>query len=152
MFIFSYDHDQVPRKLRVGVPIENHANTIYTRAMYEKFYDELFESGRFAITSKISESEYLVTDTKQDTEEATTQFTLTLQGTSKITCQCGLFEHMGMLCRHALKVINPFKNSIIWHQTRSNLSIKISKYIIIALPKIGRYLYTLTGRRYPLET
>ena len=86
MFIFSYDHDQVPRKLRVGVPIENHANTIYTRAMYEKFYDELFESGRFAITSKISESEYLVTDTKQDTEEPTTQFTLTLQGTSKITC------------------------------------------------------------------
>ena len=47
---FSYDHVQVPRKLRVGVPIENHADTIYTRAMYEKFYDELFESGRFAIT------------------------------------------------------------------------------------------------------
>jgi len=139
MFIFSYDHDQVPRKLRVGIPIENHANTIYTRAMYEKFYDELFESGRFAITSKISESEYLVTDTKQDTEEATTQFTLTLQGTSKITCQCGLFEHMGMLCRHALKVINPFENSII---CKVICPLKISKYIIIASQKIGRYLYT----------
>ncbi|XP_039841858.1 protein FAR-RED IMPAIRED RESPONSE 1-like [Panicum virgatum] len=101
----SFVTNQVPRKLRVSVPIENHAHTIYTRATYEKFYDELFESGRFAITSKISEYEYIVTDTKQDTEEATTQFTVTLQGTSKVTCQCGLFEHMGMLCRHALKVL-----------------------------------------------
>lgn len=22
----------------------------------------------------------------------------------KISCQCGLFEHLGLLCRHALKV------------------------------------------------
>ena len=31
--------------MRVGAPIEEHADLVYTRAMYEKFYDELFEAG-----------------------------------------------------------------------------------------------------------
>jgi hypothetical protein len=37
------------RKRRVGVPIERHAETIYTRRMFERFYQELYESGGFLI-------------------------------------------------------------------------------------------------------
>jgi hypothetical protein len=32
---------QMRRKHRVGVPIERHAKQLYTRRMYDKFYNEL---------------------------------------------------------------------------------------------------------------
>ena len=92
------------RKLRTGLPIEDHAHTIYTRAMYEKFYDELFESGKYTIKSKIGQDEYVLTDARADMEDAAAYIHVRLQGTERVTCGCGLFEHMGMLCHHALKV------------------------------------------------
>ncbi|CAL4899403.1 unnamed protein product [Urochloa decumbens] len=50
----------VSRRLRVGAPIEEHANAIYTRAMFEKFYDELYEAGKFAIHERSDEGEFKV--------------------------------------------------------------------------------------------
>lgn len=97
--------NQVNRKLRTGLPIEDHAHTIYTRAMYEKFYDELFESSKYTIKSKIGQDEYVLTDARADMEDAAAYIHVRLQGTDRVTCECGLFEHMGMLCRHALKVL-----------------------------------------------
>lgn len=40
------------RRLRIGVPIERHAELIYTRSMHERFYNELYESGAFVIVDK----------------------------------------------------------------------------------------------------
>lgn len=40
---------RVTRKMRVGAPIEWHADSVCTRAMYKKFYDELFEAGKFRV-------------------------------------------------------------------------------------------------------
>ncbi|KAF8775567.1 hypothetical protein HU200_004341 [Digitaria exilis] len=68
---------QARRKLRVGVPIEHHANTIYTRAMYEK----------------------------EENETNAKHYRVKLEGGNKIWCECGLYEHMGMLCRRTLKVL-----------------------------------------------
>ncbi|KAG0519311.1 hypothetical protein BDA96_09G253100 [Sorghum bicolor] len=68
---------QVSRRRRIGVPIEQHAETIYTRAMHERFYNELYESVHV----------------------------VRLAGAEKVTCTCGLYEHVGLLCRHSLKVL-----------------------------------------------
>ena len=35
--------------MRVGAPIEEHADSVCTWAMYKKFYDELFEAGKFRV-------------------------------------------------------------------------------------------------------
>lgn len=35
------------RKRRIGVPIEWHADEIYTRAMHERVNNELYHSGRY---------------------------------------------------------------------------------------------------------
>lgn len=103
----------VSRKLRVGVPIEEHAQSLYTRAMYERFYDELFESGKFAIISEMSNSSYLIGPCKIIDDDRKQEFVVTMEGDEKITCTCGLFEHLGMICRHSLKVLVHFNKDQI---------------------------------------
>ncbi|RLN36385.1 hypothetical protein C2845_PM03G31250 [Panicum miliaceum] len=50
----------VRRQLRVGVPIEEHTKEVYTRAMYERFYDELFESGTCAFGQERDTQKYIM--------------------------------------------------------------------------------------------
>ena len=65
---------QVSRKLRVGVPIEEHAEFVYTRAMFEKFYDELFESGRYFIESVHEDGSYCVALLRRPIDEVEKKF------------------------------------------------------------------------------
>lgn len=97
---------QVSRRRRIGVPIEQHAETIYTRAMHERFYNELYESGSFAIVEKgIQEERFTVVHTKEIGRDDARVHVVRLAGTEKVTCTCGLYEHAGLLCRHSLKVV-----------------------------------------------
>lgn len=48
------------RKRRVGVPIERHAELIYTRRIYEKFYNELYYAGGYAIKRRTSDGSFEV--------------------------------------------------------------------------------------------
>ncbi|CAN6191154.1 unnamed protein product [Urochloa humidicola] len=96
---------QVRRKHRANVPIELHAKEIYTRAMYEKFYDELYHSGPYAVLTRPSPKEFVLIHTREKGAENPRTFKVTLEGEEFIHCQCGLYEHMGMLCRHAIKVL-----------------------------------------------
>jgi hypothetical protein len=95
---------EMQRKKRIGVPIERHAEAIYTRAMHEKFYNELYESGAYAIKDREGEDRFVLMHTKEMGQEDGREFNVTLQGDDKIECECGMYEHMGMLRRHALKV------------------------------------------------
>ncbi|KAL6591476.1 hypothetical protein ACP70R_049979 [Stipagrostis hirtigluma subsp. patula] len=97
---------QKRRKLRVGVPIERHARTVYTRAMYERFNNELFEAGSFAIEEKKGDREFLLVDTRDDGKPNARKARVTLsESMEQVFCECGLYNHVGMLCRHALKVL-----------------------------------------------
>jgi hypothetical protein len=101
---------QVSQKLRFGVPIESHANEIYTRAMYEIFCDEMYAAGGFAISKVCGEGVFVVVETNHDRNKDAKEFTVSFKLSVKITCQCGLFEHLGMICRHSLKVMfDPFQ-------------------------------------------
>ena len=50
--------------MRVGAPIEEHADLVYTRAMYEKFYDELFEAGKFCVQREDGNDRFIVSPAK----------------------------------------------------------------------------------------
>ena len=80
--------------------------------MYEKFCDELFESGSFAIFKRVNDSELILVDTKNEEETDPKHFSVKLEGDNKISCECGFYEHMGMLCRHTLKVSDELLNWI----------------------------------------
>ncbi|CAN6208733.1 unnamed protein product [Urochloa humidicola] len=62
--------------------------------MYQKLYDELYESGSLELEKTRDKGPYIITDDRnnEDFEEPR------IPNHMKITCQCGLWEHMGMLC------------------------------------------------------
>jgi len=90
--------------MRVGVPIEEHADRIYTRAMYEKFYDELFEAGKFRVLREEGAQCYTVERARVNSVDEDERYVVYVNGEESVSCQCGFFEHIGMLCRHAIKV------------------------------------------------
>lgn len=98
---------QVSRRLRTTEPIAKHANEIYTKAMYEIFDDQLYKSGYFIVHSNPTPSTFILIDTRQEEYGYHDEIVVELHGKSCIKCSCGLYEHMGMLCRHTLKVNTP---------------------------------------------
>ncbi|WVZ83499.1 hypothetical protein U9M48_030641, partial [Paspalum notatum var. saurae] len=73
---------QVSRRTRIGVPIELHAQTVYTRAMY-----------------------VIDSHPRSKDDDNPRKTCVRFNGLDKVTCDCGMYEHMGMLCRHCLKVV-----------------------------------------------
>ncbi|CAL5011138.1 unnamed protein product [Urochloa decumbens] len=100
----NFETEQVSRKLTTKLPIEKHANKVYTKAMYLHFCDQLLESGSFILKHKASTTEFILIDTRLEGTDIARDIHVTLEGENYIRCQCGLYEHMGMLCRHAIKV------------------------------------------------
>lgn len=92
------------RKRRIGVPIERHAEAIYTRAMHEKFYNELYRAGSYTIERRAGGAEYRLVHFKEVGEPNVRDFIVQYDEPHRISCSCGLYAHLGMLCRHALKV------------------------------------------------
>jgi len=91
------------RKRRIGVPLERHAEEVYTRAMYERLYNELYRAGSYVMKGRDKADGYLVVHYKELGTADERIFVVTDEG-DFVNCSCGLYNHMGMLCRHALKV------------------------------------------------
>ncbi|CAN6294063.1 unnamed protein product [Urochloa humidicola] len=103
---------QKRRHIRIGVPLEWSAAGVYTRRMFEKLSLELYASGSYTVEAADSQGPFLV-------RRAVNEDGHSLDGSSdafdvkysletspvKLECSCGLFEHMGMPCRHMLKVL-----------------------------------------------
>lgn len=96
---------QMRRKHRVGVPIERHAEQLYTRRMYDKLYNELYESGGFLVKGRDVDGLFVLAHSCAEGNPDQLTFTVRYECSDKVTCDCGLYEHMGMLCRHSLKVV-----------------------------------------------
>lgn len=103
---------QKPR-VKKGVPIEEHAAEIYTRTMFEKFGETIFESGSYVVDEKEKGKAYLVRHIRTDRQERWSQleFHVTIRDDGTVVCECGLGEHMGMPCCHAVKV----KGTLVFH-------------------------------------
>lgn len=105
MCLFN-DHLQVSRRLRTTEPIARQANEVYTKAMYMVFDEQLYKSGHFVIDQRPTENTFVLIDMRQEEYGYRHEITVKLEDKNYIRCSCGLFEHMGMLCGHSLKVRN----------------------------------------------
>nr|XP_040253250.1 protein FAR1-RELATED SEQUENCE 5 isoform X2 [Aegilops tauschii subsp. strangulata] len=89
-------------------PIEDDAASIYTRAVFSKFQDELHKSGSYVVTVVEPGSHYIVSvaPSKVVDESRRKQRTVKIEESGQfISCDCGMFDHVGMLCRHSIKVL-----------------------------------------------
>lgn len=93
----------------MGHPLEVHAGDVYTSAVYNKFEDEFYKSMSLRVSDRIGDNEFVVTRAHQDfmVDYETKSYTVTLsEGGDLILCNCGYFQHVGMLRRHSIKVKN----------------------------------------------
>ena len=100
--------------LKVNLPIERHASKVYTRAMFEQFGINLFESGYYLVDEVDAGRRYLTRHVNSESREkwAKVVYEVSVSDDSqKFSCVCGNFEHTGMLCCHSLKVCNAQKRT-----------------------------------------
>uniref|UniRef100_A0ACD5XQL4 Uncharacterized protein n=1 Tax=Avena sativa TaxID=4498 RepID=A0ACD5XQL4_AVESA len=90
------------------MPIEKHATRVYTRAMFECFYRELFRSGEFACIEDVVGGCFTVTYAHVSTDTESVRQNYSVMRNAEKTdyaCVCRSFEHTGIPCRHVLKVL-----------------------------------------------
>ncbi|XP_058071649.1 protein FAR1-RELATED SEQUENCE 5-like [Magnolia sinica] len=92
--------------LKTKLPCEKQAADFYTRTMFSKFQEEIFESLGY-IANKTNEdgqiSTYSVVKYADRRKECTVALNLAER---RASCSCKMFEFSGILCRHALIVFN----------------------------------------------
>ncbi|KAM6547826.1 hypothetical protein CsatB_019502 [Cannabis sativa] len=96
-------HEIVNSRSRKGM--EKHAEELYTCTMFEKFQEELLDSLSLAIeevTNSANISTFRLTEEGHKKEDIVTFDCLS----SSVTCSCGKFESIGILCSHSIKVLN----------------------------------------------
>ncbi|CAM0883873.1 unnamed protein product [Alopecurus aequalis] len=94
--------------LKVNLPIERHASQVYTRAMFEQFGHNLFESSYYAVEEVEIGRRYLTRHVNNGNREPWCKVVYEVkvdEDGELFTCICGNFEHTGMLCFHCLKVM-----------------------------------------------
>lgn len=102
--------------LRVNIPLEKHASKVYTRNMFEKFGKILYEAGAYSVEQMVFKRKYVATHIKAETREKWYKCRYVVHVSEDLgyfSCECGLYEHMGMLCCHALKVMMLLKLDMI---------------------------------------
>lgn len=95
--------------MRTTEAIAKHANEIYTRTIYELVDKQLYQSGYFIIDQKPTANKFILIDRRQEEFGYRHDIVVELKGDNYISCSCGLFEHMGIICRHSLKVCKKFQ-------------------------------------------
>uniref|UniRef100_A0A453NFR4 SWIM-type domain-containing protein n=1 Tax=Aegilops tauschii subsp. strangulata TaxID=200361 RepID=A0A453NFR4_AEGTS len=94
--------------LAQNLPIEIHASKIYTRAMFENFGEMLYEGGSYVLVEVVPCREYIARHVKKDSRDKWCKNEFLVQVNEladELKCECGMFEHFGMVCSHALKVM-----------------------------------------------
>uniref|UniRef100_A0A341N7D9 SWIM-type domain-containing protein n=1 Tax=Brachypodium distachyon TaxID=15368 RepID=A0A341N7D9_BRADI len=94
--------------LKTGWPIEKHAASIYTSAMLEMFSDHIFDSAAYNVIEVVPNKKYftLHSDATRRHKWSKVHYEITISDDGgQYNCECGLVEHMGMLCCHAIRVM-----------------------------------------------
>ncbi|CAM0954116.1 unnamed protein product [Alopecurus aequalis] len=94
--------------LKYNIPLEEHASTIYTRTMFEMFGEFLYKSGRYMAEEVIPGRKYVARNVDGAKREQWCHAAYSvdvLADGGKYACECGLFEHMGMVCCHIIKIM-----------------------------------------------
>jgi hypothetical protein len=104
----TYERLQKRRHIRIGVPIECCVASVYTRAMFDMFSNELYASRSLIVDEKDQTSVFHVSKASIQGGTQSTPVWIVKSYTDldvpRMECTCGQFEHMAMPCRHILKV------------------------------------------------
>lgn len=98
--------------LRLNIPIERHASKIYTRSMFEQFSEALYKSFAHQVDVIEHRKVYKVTHLDAAAREKWSKivFIVNVDDEARFfDCECGTFEHSGMVCCHSLKVMIEFR-------------------------------------------
>ena len=75
--------------------------------MFENFGEMLYEGGSCVLIEIVPRREYIARHVKKDSRDKWCKNEFCIQvneHADKFKCECGMFEHFGMVCSHALKV------------------------------------------------
>ncbi|XP_051189186.1 protein FAR1-RELATED SEQUENCE 5-like isoform X2 [Lolium perenne] len=95
--------------VRYNFTIERHASKIYTMSMFEQFGKMIFEACAYRVEEVEKNKLYRTTHTDAARREKWSRVVFVvkmLDDGAEFDCECGMFAHMGMLCGHALKVMD----------------------------------------------
>lgn len=107
-------HSQGGIVLKANIPLEKHASKIYTRTMFELFGSYMYAAGSYTVEEIIPRKKYTTThvNAEKRNKYCKTVFEIGISDCGDIyKCQCGLFEHMGMVCCHIIKVCGGYNLS-----------------------------------------
>ncbi|XP_015697611.1 protein FAR1-RELATED SEQUENCE 9-like [Oryza brachyantha] len=90
--------------MKTSHPMEKQASELYTKVMFDFFQDELIESSEFSVQTVESGdiSKFEVTRAENDNKRYSVVYN---EPGASVSCSCHKFEFVGMLCRHALRVL-----------------------------------------------
>ncbi|PNT67082.1 hypothetical protein BRADI_3g20427v3, partial [Brachypodium distachyon] len=94
--------------LKTGWPIEKHVATVYTSAMLEMFSDRIFDSAAYNVVEVEVNKKYMTihSDASKREKWSKVHYDVTISDDGgQYHCECGLAEHMGMLCCHSIRVM-----------------------------------------------
>ncbi|XP_073362865.1 protein FAR1-RELATED SEQUENCE 5 [Aegilops tauschii subsp. strangulata] len=89
--------------LRNNLPLERHASKVYTRAMFEKFGEELYKCGAHVLDEIVPRKVYRSTHVDAAAREKWSKVEFTIEvddEESFFSCECGMFEHAGLVMVH----------------------------------------------------
>ncbi|XP_047064014.1 protein FAR1-RELATED SEQUENCE 7-like [Lolium rigidum] len=94
--------------IKSNLPIERHASKVYTRTMFEMFGRVLFVAGSYEVEEVEHKKKYVAAHINPDAMKDWYKKRFAVEvhdDCSYFVCECGRFEHMGMICCHILKVM-----------------------------------------------
>lgn len=96
----------VNRSTRI-YPSEKHAISLYTKKAYELFSGEVDKAIHYNVIQGAAKNEFTVVHYNAELREHWRHSVFTVKvvdAGERYICECGLYEHFGMLCCHAIKV------------------------------------------------
>ncbi|PUZ56378.1 hypothetical protein GQ55_5G292900 [Panicum hallii var. hallii] len=88
--------------------IEKHALSVYTKKVCQLFSSEVDKSADYNVAQGDSHDEVKVVHYNEEVRKhwARSVFNVKInEADGKLICECGMFEHFGILCCHAIKVL-----------------------------------------------
>ncbi|KAE8779951.1 putative SWIM protein [Hordeum vulgare] len=95
--------------MKANLSIERHGSKIYTRAMFKQFGQILYEAGAYHVEeiekNRVYRTEHTEPETREKWHRVVYEVKMIDNG-AEFDCECGQFDHMGLLCCHILKVMD----------------------------------------------
>ncbi|XP_044364495.1 protein FAR1-RELATED SEQUENCE 5 [Triticum aestivum] len=115
----DYEHAHTNKDkavIKFNIPIERHASNVYTRTMFRIFSEELYQSGPYEVIGQQLDGKMIVEHVNAEIRKRWCKVTYEVdvdRESDTYTCECGMFQHSGILCRHILKVMLHVKLQVI---------------------------------------